>query len=197
MSTSTFARDIIVSIAAAFTAGAAIYGVGQWRAELKGRAKLDLATRLGKSALLFEALLNDLRTSIWDQWADRQTAAKSIKQLHEPYVELMKGEYEAQILMSKGTCDLIESVAKNYSKLWMALNEHLDQLDNTDTVPGTQEDSERARERTKWLYGSPDDDKAKSLRKRVSQLIEALRGEIPSGSKLKQWTHRLLEVTDR
>jgi len=50
MSTSALARDIIVSIGAAFAAGAAIYGVGQWRAELKGGARLDLATRLGRLA---------------------------------------------------------------------------------------------------------------------------------------------------
>jgi len=197
MSTSALARDIIVSIGTAFTAGVAICGVRQWRAELKGRAKLDLATRLGKSASRFEALLNDLRTPIGRKWANQQTAEESITPLRETYVKLMEGKWEAQILMSKGTCDLIESIAKDYRKLVVALNEHLDQRDNPDTVPGTQEDSERARERTKRLYGGPVDEKSKSLRKRVSQLIEALREEIPSGSKSKQWIRRLLEVTDR
>ena len=183
MSTSALARDIIVSIGAAFTTGVAISGVYQWRTELKGRAKLDLATRLGKSASRFEALLNDLRTPIWGQWADKQTAAKSIKPLHETYVELMEGKWEAQILMSKGICDLIKSVAMDYGKLWVALNEHLDQLDNPDTGPSTPENLEEGRERRRWLYGSPGDDKEESLRKRVSQLTEALRKVIRSGSK--------------
>ena len=186
MSTSALARDIIVSIGAAFAAGAAIYGVGQWRAELKGRAKLDLVTRLGKSASRFEALLNDLRTPIGGQWADWQTAAESIKPLHETYVELMEGKWEAQILMSKGTCDLIESIAKDYRKLRVALNEDLYQREHSDTVPTTPADLEEDRERRKLLYGGPGDDKAESLRERVSQLIEALRKEIASGSKLKQ-----------
>ena len=185
MSTITLARDIIVSIGTVFAAGAAIYGVGQWRAEIKGKAKLDLATRLGKRASLFEALLSGLRMPIGKQWVDRQTAAESIKPLHETYVKLMEGKWEAQILMSKETCDLIESIAKDYRKLREALNDDLYQREHPDTMPTTPADLEETRERIRMLYGGPVDDKAESLRVRVSQLTEALRKEIRSGLKLK------------
>ena len=187
------ARDIIVSIGAALAAGAAIYGVGQWRAELKGRVKVGLATRLGKFASRFEAIFSDLRASPGDPWEDRKTAGESRKPLHETYVELMEAKWEAEIVMSKGICELIESIAEEYRVLRRALHEHFFQQEHPEIVTTTPEDLKESRERTKLMYGRLDDEKGKALKGLGNQLKEELRREVSPGYRLKYWIRKLLK----
>ncbi len=192
----TLARDIIVSIGAALAAGAAMYGIGQWRAEIKGRAKVDLATRLGKSASRFEALLGDLRSPIGIQWNKWESATQSLKPLHGTYVELMEGKWEAQILMRKAISDLLESIAESYRKLREAVEEHFYRLEHPDRVPDSEQEGRRERERLLWMYGGPEDDKARILEEQVKQLVVELRKEIGSESKWCRLLRRFLEAIE-
>ena len=180
MSISAFARDILISVGAFATGAAAVYGVGSWRAELKGRAKLDLATRLGKTASRFEALLGDLRSITATHWNTWESSMESIKPLHETYVQLMEGKWEAQILMSKGISELLESIAVRYRQLRKAVEEHFFRLKHPDMVPYTKEDIVKKRELMSWLYGGPGDEKAKELKQLVKQLAAELRKGIGS-----------------
>ena len=170
-----------------------MYGVGQWRAELRGRVKLGLSTRLGKSASRFEAIFRDLRASLGDPWEDRKTAAESIKPLHETYVGLMEAKWEAEIVMSNGIYELIESIAKEYRALRAAIDDHFYQREHPDSVTRTPEDLIEDRERTKLMYGDPDDDKGKALKGLVNQLKEELKRELSPGCRLMRWVRQLLK----
>ena len=196
MSISAFARDILISVGAFATGAAAVYGVGSWRAELKGRAKLDLATRLGKTASRFECLLGDLRfvtAAHWDTW---KSSMEITKPLHETYIQLMEDKWEAQILMSNGISELLESIAVRYRQLMAAVEEHFFRREHPDMMPDTKEDIVKEHELMSWLYGGPRDEKAKELKSLLKQLIAELRKEIGSRSIFCKFWNSAMRIWD-
>ena len=196
MSISAFARDILISVGAFATGAAAVYGVGSWRAELKGRAKQDLATRLGKTASRFEDLLEDLRSPTGTHWNKWESGIESIKPLHETYIQLMEGKWEAQILMSKGISELLQSIAVRYRQLRTAAEEHFFRLEHPERVPDTKEELVKERERILWIYGGPEDEKAKALKQQLKQLMAELRKEIGSRSVSCKFWNLVMSIWD-
>jgi len=180
MSTSAFARDILISVSAFATGAAAVYGVRSWRAELKGQAKQHLAIRLGKTASRFEALLGALRSITATHWSTWESSMESIKPLHETYIQLMEGKYEAQILMSKGISELLESIAENYGQLREAIKEYFVQLEHQGIMPHSEEGVMEMNDPWRWLYDGAGDKKATDLKQSLKQLIAELRKEIGS-----------------
>jgi len=103
---------------------------------------------------------------------------ESIKPLHEKYIQLMEGKWEAQILMSNGISELLESIAVRYRQLRTVAEEHFFRRAHPARVPDTKEDIVKDREAMSWLYGGPGDEKAEELKQLLKQLIAELRKEI-------------------
>jgi len=62
--TADFFKDIVVSVAAIFTAGVAYRGISKWRSEEAGKADFDLARRVGKSVFRMRDVLADARRAM-------------------------------------------------------------------------------------------------------------------------------------
>jgi hypothetical protein len=172
----------------------AFIGINQWRTELKGKAKYELARRVVTLAFQFQDGLDMARDSFTypGEWAERTSndnEARNETNIQNEYyarrtrltplmqtaLELHTVRWEVEIIFGKDVAQLIQVLEVIYrdldGALWLYFESRLDQIRG-------ESSSEDMRELKKQVYGFPGDVQSQAAHQAVENLVEKLKTHI-------------------
>jgi hypothetical protein len=187
--------DIVVAVAAIIVAVSGLYGLLQWKRELKGKQKFELARRIAINAFEFRDRFHFARSpltfgsesadrprapdetreaaSVSDEWFAR---GKRMEALRNTARLLHEASWEASILLDQDIPGLIQPLETSLRDLWVSFQTHFQSLLMNAKRPNAPAlDADRLEEHYRRVYGMPDDDVAKAVDAAVENLVERVR----------------------
>jgi hypothetical protein len=192
----SFISDVIVGLSALIVSIAAVLGLFQWRAELKGKARLDMARRLTLLAYQFRDQYISSRSIITfiQESADREELPSETKsETHyrdEHYArmnrvrliqgtmrELYQAAWEAEIIFDKNVEALIRPLANSFNELWGAIDTYFSRYIERASKDATVDASDLSwlEKYQKIIYGHADDDHAQIVSESVMHLVQEIK----------------------
>jgi hypothetical protein len=189
--------DIIVGLSAILLSVAALSGLTQWRSELKGKARLDMARRLAilgyqfrdqylsaRGMFTFSQEFTE-REQLPDENADEAryrneyfARIKRLRLLQETMRELYQATWEGEVVFDIDVESLIKPLAKSFNDLYVALDtyfgHHIERV--RIGAPPDSPDAAWLREYHKTIYGHAEDENARFVIEGVTHLVQAIRG---------------------
>jgi hypothetical protein len=137
----TAAKDIVLAVAAGFTAVVAVKGINKWRKELEGKASFDAARSLAKAVYRFRDAMKDARSPIiWGgEFKSRQEFGRTqtptekaddywyvytnrLKLVQNTLPDLDAAALEAEALWGSQARDAVNLLRQTYVQLWAAMD---------------------------------------------------------------------------
>ena len=187
------ASDICVGISALIVAIVGILGLRQWKAELKGRTKFELARQLAKAAIQFRDEVNRARDPVIYPEEQRQRS-KQVSGERERLIQLLDEYFvrrkrlvllrssleklnelgrEAEVILEERVGEQVAAVNECYNDLQSAVDKYFQALIH---APGHRlEDNDWLQAQRKVVYGSGDDDYTQRLHKIIRDLTDTLK----------------------
>ena len=191
--------DVVVGLSALVVSVAAVVGLTQWRSELKGKARLDMARQLTILAYRFRDLYHSARGIITfgQESVDREVLPgeepdekryrneyfarmNRVRLLQETMRELYQASWEGEVVFDVDVEGLIRPLAKCFNDLWVAVDTYFSHHIERARV-GAQPDSSDAawlREYHRTIYGHAEDERAKLVTDNVKHLVLEIRAVV-------------------
>ena len=182
--------DICVGLSALIVAVVSLLGLRQWRAELKGRAKFDLARQLSKTAIQFRNEARRVRDPvIYPQ--EKRERSKQASEERERLIQLLDEYFvrrnrleplqsslerlnelgrEAEVLLEEQIGEQIAAVNKWYKDLESAIDIYFRAL-----IRGRSFEGNDLQEQRQIVYGTEDDEHTQRLYEIIGDLIKTLK----------------------
>jgi len=180
-------------LTSAFVAVLAACAYRHWRRDATASAQVEVARRLGTSALSFaDALvaarapgllidapdseetsgmsLDDRRRYDWERARDARIGLLQV--LKSEAIALRKAQWEAKVCLSPKTEASVSPLLERYKNLRLDFYEYCDQQE---ALLQGNPDYDRLRQLRSTLYGLPDDQVSQDIEKQVDAILEALR----------------------
>ncbi len=186
---------IIVSISAVVVALIAIYGVFQWKRELKGKSQFELARQIVKLAMEYRDNYHAVRSPITYsiEYANREKAAdetnetsqildewhakiKRMEKLNKIILQLHEASWEAEILLSEELPKYILPIEETYNDLGISIRSYFNsQLLVTKQHIQRDDIYEKQQEHNDHIYGMPDDKYGKEVDLLIDKLVSKIK----------------------
>jgi len=192
----SFISDVVVGLSALVVSIAAVLGLFQWRSELKGKARLDMARRLALLAYQFRDQYMSARSMItfFQESSDREKLPSETKSetdyrneyyarinrvrlLQETMRELYQAAWEAEVIFNKNVEALIKPLANSFNELWIAVDtyfsRYIERASKEVTVDASDLSWLEKYQRT--IYGHADDDHTKLVAESVMHFVQEIK----------------------
>jgi hypothetical protein len=191
--------DIIVGLSAILVSIAAVVGLTQWRSELKGKARLDVARRLTILAYQFRDQYLSARSmvtfgqeSLEREVLPSETANEAryrneyfarmnrLRLLQGTMRELQQAAWEAEVVFETDVEGLVNPLAKSFNDLWVALDTYFGHHIERARIGSSPDASDAGwlREYHRTIYGHAEDEHAKSVVENVKNLVQQIRAVV-------------------
>jgi hypothetical protein len=190
------AKDIAGLLASIVIAAVAIYGVSQWRREMRGRARFDVAKKMAYEAFSFRDHYNRARGLFthYSESADREklpeeekeethwrdehyARRRRIQPLQEALRNLYQSSWEAGIIFDECLTGLIQPFEDKFMELLVAIDtyfsRYIERTSKGQTV--SIEDHPLIQKDFKVIYGTADDDFSKEVDTITNNFVSRLR----------------------
>ena len=184
--------DVMVGVSALIVAILGIIGLTQWKAELKGRSRYEVAKRLAFLALKYRELLQSARSPFTfpSEWASRPKGenespqegqildeyyarAQRLKKVQEVLWQLLEASWEARVVLGPEVTDLVEPLERSFREITSCLDYHFQMRLEALKAPRARRTPEEKR-CFRIIYGTREDEFFQELTEAVTILINSL-----------------------
>jgi|GEM_PF-1728945 len=187
--------DIVVGLSAIAVASIGFIGLQQWKRELKGKSKFDLARRIALNAFDFRDRFHAARNiftfagesadrtrapdethdvaAVLDEWHAR---AKRMEALRNAGRLLHEASWEVSVLLDEDIIGLFQPLEDTLRDLSVSFHTYFQsQLMNANRSRPLDDNMAWLEEHHRRVYGSPEDEIAKSLDAAVERLAQRIK----------------------